>query len=121
MPGKYTEKKQFLTVLWFQGVISYRIKPKKFFFLIFLVDFQSLLELTMQVQHMLGTSTYIMRNYLNFIFYWLHVLLEIKKYIKKKYQRFLALSSFSGFLSFFFSNVLSEIVDSKFSRNLSSF
>ena len=33
-------KKQFLTFLWFQGVISCRVKPKKFFFLVFLVEFQ---------------------------------------------------------------------------------
>ena len=102
MPGKYTEKKQFLTVLWFQGVISYRIKPKKFFFLIFLEDFQSLLELTMQVQHMLGTSTYIMRNYLNFIFYWLHMLLEIKKYVKKDTKDFQSSPILVDFFLFFF-------------------
>ena len=26
--------------MWFQGVISYRIKPNKFFFLVFLIEFQ---------------------------------------------------------------------------------
>ena len=34
------QKKQFLPFLWFQGVISCRVKPKKFFFLVFLVEFQ---------------------------------------------------------------------------------
>ena len=34
------KKKQFLTFLWFQGVISCRIKPPKKSFLVFLVEFQ---------------------------------------------------------------------------------
>ena len=31
---------QFLALLCFQGVVSFRIKPNKFFFLVFLVEFQ---------------------------------------------------------------------------------
>ena len=36
----FLTKKQFLMFFRFQGVISCRIKPKKFFFLVFLVEFQ---------------------------------------------------------------------------------
>ena len=39
-PPPPPKKKQFLTFLWFQGVISCRIKPPKKSFLVFLVEFQ---------------------------------------------------------------------------------